>query len=50
MLADDSTEPLRKAGADHVASTLIDTRDYLSGLIRGSEPDRQLMTPTSQSA
>jgi hypothetical protein len=50
MLTDDSTEPLRKAGADFVASTLVDTRNYLRGLITDSEPDRQVMTPASQLA
>jgi hypothetical protein len=32
-LADDSTQPLRDAGATLVASTLIETRTYLSGLV-----------------
>ena len=31
-LADDSTQALRDAGADHVASTLAQTREYLGGL------------------
>jgi len=31
-LADDSTQGLRDAGADHVASTLAQTREYLGGL------------------
>jgi predicted PurR-regulated permease PerM len=49
MLADDSTEPLRKAGADYVASTLVDTRNYLRGLISDSAPDGQVvMTAASQ--
>ena len=49
MLTDDSTESLRKAGADHVASTLVDTRNYLCGLITDSE-NSQEMAPASQSA
>jgi hypothetical protein len=32
-LADDSAQPLRDAGANHVASLLVETRDYLSGLL-----------------
>ena len=32
-LADESTQVLRDAGANHVASTLLDTRDYLGGLV-----------------
>ena len=32
-LADDSTQPLRDAGATLVASTLMETRTYLSGLV-----------------
>jgi predicted PurR-regulated permease PerM len=48
LLTDDSTESLRKAGADYVASTLVDTRNYLRSLISESEPDRQL-TPVSKS-
>ena len=31
-LADDSTQALRDAGADHVASTLGQTREYIGGL------------------
>jgi len=31
-LVDDSTEALRDAGADHVASTLAQTREYLGSL------------------
>lgn len=31
-LADESTQLLRDAGANHVASTLVETRDYLMGL------------------
>jgi predicted PurR-regulated permease PerM len=31
-LADESTQVLRDAGANHVASTLVETRDYLVGL------------------
>jgi predicted PurR-regulated permease PerM len=31
-LADDSTQALRDAGADHVASTLAQTREYIGGL------------------
>ena len=31
-LADESTQALRDAGADHVASTLAQTREYLGGL------------------
>ena len=31
-LADDSTQGLRDAGADHVASTLAQTREYIGGL------------------
>jgi len=31
-LADESTQALREAGADHVASTLAQTREYLGGL------------------
>lgn len=31
-LADESTQSLREAGADHVASTLAQTREYLGGL------------------
>jgi predicted PurR-regulated permease PerM len=50
MLTDDSTEPLRKAGADYVASTLVDTRNYLRGLITDSERARPIITPTSQPA
>jgi hypothetical protein len=47
MLADDSTEPLRKAGADYVASTLVDTRNYLRGLISASSSDGHVVTPAS---
>jgi predicted PurR-regulated permease PerM len=32
-LADESTQVLRESGANHVASTLVDTRDYLGGLV-----------------
>ena len=32
-LADETTQVLREAGANHVASTLVDTRDYLGGLV-----------------
>ncbi len=32
-LADDSTQVLREAGASHVASTLMETRTYLGGLV-----------------
>ena len=32
-LADDSTQALREAGANLVASTLMDTRTYLGGLV-----------------
>jgi predicted PurR-regulated permease PerM len=32
-LADDSTQALREAGADFVASTLVETRTYLGGLV-----------------
>lgn len=32
-LADDSTQVLREAGADHVGASLVGTRDYLRGLI-----------------
>lgn len=32
-LADESSQALLDAGADHVASLLIDSRDYLSGLL-----------------
>ena len=32
-LADESTQALRDAGANHVASTLAQTRDYLGGLV-----------------
>jgi hypothetical protein len=31
-LADESTQVLREAGANHVASTLVETREYLGGL------------------
>ena len=31
-LADESTQALREAGANHVASTLAQTREYLGGL------------------
>ena len=31
-LADDSTQTLRDAGANHVASTLAQTREYIGGL------------------
>jgi len=31
-LADESTQPLRDAGADHVASTLAQTREYIGSL------------------
>ena len=31
-LADESTQSLRDAGADHVAATLAQTREYLGGL------------------
>jgi hypothetical protein len=33
LLADESTQPLREAGATHVSSTLAATRDHLSGLV-----------------
>ena len=32
-LADESTAALTNAGANHVAATLLDTRDYLAGLL-----------------
>jgi predicted PurR-regulated permease PerM len=32
-LADESTQALRDAGANHVASLLVETRDYLEGLL-----------------
>ena len=32
-LADDSTQALREAGANLVASTLVETRTYLGGLV-----------------
>jgi predicted PurR-regulated permease PerM len=32
VLADESTQALRDAGADHVASTLAQTREYIGGL------------------
>ena len=32
VLADESTQALREAGASHVASTLAETRTYLGGL------------------
>jgi hypothetical protein len=32
-LADDSTQALREAGASLVASTLMETRTYLGGLV-----------------
>ena len=32
-LADESTQALRDAGANHVASTLMETREYLGGLV-----------------
>jgi hypothetical protein len=32
-LADDSAQGLRDAGANHVAALLVDTRDYLEGLL-----------------
>jgi predicted PurR-regulated permease PerM len=34
-LADESAQPLRDAGADHVAPLLIETRDYLASLLEG---------------
>lgn len=42
LLADETTQPLRDAGATHVSSTLTETRDYLSGLVeipRSPAPD-----------
>ena len=33
-LADESTQVLREAGANHVASTLVETRAYLAGLVK----------------
>ncbi len=33
VLADDSTQPLLDAGADHVASLLSETREYVGGLL-----------------
>ena len=41
-LADDSTQTLRDAGANHVASSLAQTREYVGGLEelpRIPEPD-----------
>jgi hypothetical protein len=35
-LADDSTMALREAGANLVASTLMETRTYLAGLVETS--------------
>ena len=32
-LADESTQVLRETGANHVASTLMETRGYLGGLV-----------------
>ena len=39
ILADESTQALRDAGADHVASTLAQTREYVSGLAGVATPD-----------
>lgn len=43
-LADDTTEPLLAAGAQHVATSLIETREHLSGILlvlssKSSAPD-----------
>jgi hypothetical protein len=32
-LADDSSQPLLDAGADHVARLLVESRNYLGGLL-----------------
>jgi hypothetical protein len=32
-LADESTQVLRETGANHVGATLMETRDYLGGLV-----------------
>jgi len=32
-LADDSSQPLLDAGADHVATLLVESRNYLDGLL-----------------
>jgi hypothetical protein len=32
-LADESSQPLLDAGANHVASLLVESRDYLGGLL-----------------
>jgi predicted PurR-regulated permease PerM len=37
-LADESDEALRAAGATHVSSTLVETRDRLAGLFPAAEP------------
>jgi hypothetical protein len=41
-MADESAQALRDAGANHVASLLVESRDYLAGLLeqpRVSDPE-----------
>ena len=55
-LADDSAQPLVEAGANHVASTLVESRDYLGGLLdmpRVSAPETtgvETRTPSAAQA
>ena len=49
-LADDSAQALRDAGANHVASLLVESRDYLAGLLdlpRVTDPEAASVEPTA---
>ena len=52
-LADDSAQALRDAGANHVASLLVESRDYLGGLLdmpRVSAPEKTSVETRTPSA
>ena len=52
-LADESTQPLKDAGATLVATTLVETREYLEGLVeivRVPAPTKSSEQPQSQTA
>jgi predicted PurR-regulated permease PerM len=40
-LADETSQPLIRAGADHVASKLVESRKYLSGLLEARMPSAE---------
>ena len=50
-LADESSQPLLGAGADHVATKLAESRKYLAGLLEARVPAEEAATvPTRASA